>query len=178
MKVFNVILGIFAIFVSVYCIWYPGVFFIQTGWLVTVLLGAWGACALFEVIFKKSSKSKEGKWNVTSAILAVVAALAAAAVSLIAIFVPGLSAILDVVVIYIFVFWLIMSGISSIIMACTVGKYAEGKKWIWGLVLGILTLLVGIYGVFHAAVMAQTIGLLLGVMLMFYGIRLVGSVFE
>lgn len=178
MKVFNTIIGIFAIFASVYCIWFPGVFFIRTGWIVTILLGAWGACALFDTIFKHSAKSKEGKWNVTSAILAVLAAIAAAAVSLTTIFMPGLSAILDLTVIYILVFWLIVSGFGSIIMSVTVGRKSSGKKWIWTLILGILVLISGLYGIYHIIAMAQTIGLLLGLLLMLYGVRLIGSIFE
>lgn len=178
MKVFNVIIGIFAIFASVYCIWFPGVFFLQTGWLVTILLGAWGACALFEAIFKHSTKSKEGKWNVSSAVLAVLAGIAAAVVSLITIFMPGLSVMLDLIVVSIFVCWLIIDGIGSIVMSTTVGRKSGSKKWIWTLILGILILITGLYGIFHLVAMAQTIGLLLGMLLMLYGVRLVASIFE
>lgn len=178
MKVFNAILGIFAIFAAIYCIWFPGVFFLESGWIVTMLLAAWGACALFEAISKRATKKTEGKWTFVSAILAILGAIAAAIICLLAISRPRLSLTLDLAVLIVFVTWMIVSGILSIINAVTVGKKAEGKKWIWGLVLGILSVLAGLYGIFHILVLAKTIGLLLGALMMVYGIRLLSSLFE
>lgn len=178
MKVFNVIIGIFSIFAAVYCIWFPGVFFLNTGWFVTMLLGAWGVCALFEVIAKHTAKDKGGAWNVLSAVLAILAGIAAAVICILTMVRPGISLILDVAIIIVFVIWLILDGIGSIITSLTVGRKAGGKKWIWTLILGVLVLIGGIYGIFHMIAMAQTIGLLLGALLMLYGVRLIASVAE
>ncbi|MBQ3552796.1 MAG: DUF308 domain-containing protein [Clostridia bacterium] len=179
MKIFNAILGVFAIIASVYCIWFPGMSFLSAGWIITVLLGIWGACALFNALTKRGKdKEKSDKSALVRGILALLAGIAAGVISLLAIFIPRISLIADMLVIYIFVFWLIISGISSIVSSLTVGKAVGGKKWIWMLIFGIITLLAGIYGIFHIILMAKTIGLLLGGLLMFYGIRLFASIFE
>lgn len=177
MKLFNAIIGVFAIFAAIYTWCYPGVSFLTYGWIVTITLCMWGVCALFEVLSKKSTDT-DGKLTAGSAALALLGGIAAAVLSLLFFLRPGLSLALDVIVIWIFTFWLIVSGISSILSAVTVVKPLGGSGWILTLILGSLTLLGGLYGIFHIVVMAQTIGLLLGVMLMVYGIRLLASVLE
>lgn len=39
MKVFNCILGILTVLASIYCIFYPGLTFLNVGWIVTIILG-------------------------------------------------------------------------------------------------------------------------------------------
>ena len=177
MKFFNAIIGIFAILTSVYTMCFPGVSFLNAGWIITIMLCLWGVCALFEVCSKKI-KDSNGKIIVGNAILAIIGGIAAAVITTVAIFRPGLSAIFDLAAVGIITAWLIVSGMSSIVSSINYVKPLGGKKWILTLILGILTLIAGIYGVFHLIVMAQTLGLLLGILLMLYGIRLLASLFE
>ncbi len=177
MKVFNAVIGVFAIFASIYTMCFPGVSFLKAGWIVTIMLCTWGACALFEVITRKQ-RDTDGKITVGGAILAILGGVAAAALTTVAIFRPGLSAMFDMAVVWIFTAWLIVGGVSSIISAVKVVKPLGGNMWIFSLILGILTLAAGVYGVFHMVAMAQTLGLLLGVLLMLYGCRLLASLFE
>lgn len=177
MKIFNAIVGVFAIFASIYTMCFPGVSFLKAGWIVTIVLCVWGVCALFEALSKKMT-GPDGKITVGGAILALLGGVAAAALSLVALFRPGLSVMLDLVIVWIFTFWLIVSGISSIVSAVKVVKPLGGNGWIVSLLLGGLTLIGGLYGIFHILAMMQTIGLLLGALLMLYGVRLIASVFE
>ncbi len=177
MKVFNAIIGVFAIFASIYTIFFPGLSFLKAGWIVTIVLCVWGVCALFEVLTKKMT-GIDGKITIGGAILALLGGVAAAALSLIAIFRPGLSVTLDLAVAGIFTAWMIASGVSSIVSAVKVIKPQGGSGWIFSLILGILTLFAGIYGVFHILVMVQTLGFLLGILLMLYGVRQIATLFE
>lgn len=177
MKVFNAIIGVFAIFASIYTMCFPGLSFLKAGWIVTIVLCVWGVCALFEVLTKKMTGA-DGKITAGGAILALLGGVAAAALSTVAVFRPGLSAMFDLVAVWIFTAWLIAGGVSSIVSAVKVVKPLGGGAWIFSLILGILTLFAGIYGVFHILVMAQTLGLLLGILLMLYGVRLIASLFE
>lgn len=177
MKIFNCILGIFCIFASVYCIWFPGVTFFKAGWIITLLLCLLGGCALFNAITEKKNDKGE-KWTLAGGIIALLAGMASAVVSMLAICIPGVSLIADLIAIYIFIFWLIVSGISSITISVTLEKAAGGYGWIITLIVGILILLSGIYGILHIILIAQTIGFMLGILLMVYGIRLLASIFE
>lgn len=46
MKVFNCILGILTVLASIYCIFYPGLTFLNIGWIVTIILGLWGISSI------------------------------------------------------------------------------------------------------------------------------------
>ncbi len=176
MKIFNCILGIFAILASIYCIFYPGITFLNSGWIVTILLGAWGLCAIFDYA-TNHSKDDKPKSEAAIGTLGLVLGIAAAVFSLLAIFLPSIQVILDFIILCMFAFWLIISGISSIAVSFSIKKTGS-KRWILSLILGILVLLGEVYGIFHMIFVAQTIGILIGMLLMTYGIRLIMSVFE
>lgn len=177
MKAFNAILGVFAIFAAIYTVWFPGVSFLNAGWIITILLTIWGACALFETLGAKN-KTTDHKWTVGRGILALLGGVAAAGITVTAIFYPALSLIVDLVVVCIFVTWLTVSGIASIVSAVKVTKASGNKWWIITLILGILMVIAGVYGGFHLLFAIRTMGMLLGVLLMVYGTRLLVSVFE
>lgn len=50
MKVFNCIFGILSIIGAIYCMFYPGLTFLNTGWIVTILLGVWGICSVIDYL--------------------------------------------------------------------------------------------------------------------------------
>lgn len=176
MKVFNCILGIFAILSSLYCMFYPGITFLNSGWIVTILLGAWGICAIFDYATNHNNGEKS-KGEAAMGTLGLVLGIVAAVFSVLALFSPGIRAMLDICILWMFAGWLIVSGISSIAVSFTVKK-SGSKIWILSLILGILVLIGGIYGIFHMIFVAQTIGILIGILLMTYGFRLILSVFE
>ncbi|MCQ4022571.1 MULTISPECIES: DUF308 domain-containing protein [unclassified Ruminococcus] len=175
MKVFNCIFGIFSIFAAIYCIFFPGLTFLNSGWIVTVLLGAWGICAIFDYASNKSSGKSKSEAAVGT--LGLVAGIAAAVLSVVSLFIPGIRLLLDTFILCIFAGWLFVSGINSIADSFKVKKTGS-KSWILSLILGILVLLAAIYGIFNLIFLAQTLGLVIGFMLMTYGIRLIMSVFE
>ena len=107
----------------------------------------------------------------------LVLGIAAAVFSVLALFFPGIRAMLDIIILCMFAGWLIVSGISSIAVSFTIKKTGS-KRWILSLILGILVLIGGIYGIFHMLFVAQTIGILIGILLLTYGFRLILSVFE
>ena len=177
MKLFNCILGVFAIFGAIYCVFWPGVTFLNTGWIVTVLLGAWGICAIFDY-FSRPKDGDRSKKNAAMGVWGLVLGIAAAVVSVLSLFIPGISLIMDIIILYMLIAWFIVSGITSVAGSITASKKSQSKSWILTLILGILVIIAGVYGLFHLFVMAQTAGLLIGIFLMIYGVRLICSVFE
>ncbi len=177
MKVFNCILGVFSIIGAIYCIFYPGITFLNSGWIVSVLLGVWGICAIFDYVSNRKN-NENSKSKVALGILGLICGIAAAVLSILAIFIPAIYLMLDMIILYLFSFWLIVSGISSIIASVQMKKVADSAIWILTLIWGILVLIAGIYGVFHMIFLAQMLGILMGVLLITYGVRLISSVFE
>lgn len=176
MKAFNCIFGIISIIGAVYCIFYPGITFLNSGWIVAVLLGVWGIGAIFDYAAKRN-KADKSKGEAAMGALGLIGGIAAAVVSVLALFMPGIRLILDIIILCIFSGWLIISGITSAVVSFKARK-SGSKRWILTLICGILVLLAGIYGIFHLLFLAQTIGILIGILLMTYGLRLILSVFE
>lgn len=177
MKLFNGILGVFAFFAAMYCFFYPGLTFLNAGWMVTVLLLGWGACALFETVTNRG-ESKPGKDVTVKGIIALGAGAIACTASVLAISKPLFSLITDAVIVYTFLGWIFLSGIFTVLHSVTVGRKTDGKRWIVGLVLGILTFLAGLYGVCHILLTAWSMTKMFGIIFIVYSGRLLASVFE
>ncbi len=179
MKVFNVILGVFALFGASYCILFPGRTFLTSGWVVTMLLAAWGICAVFS-FFTGKKEGKKSKSEMILGILGIVMGIAAAVITLLGIFMAPVftTLLVDMIMLAMFCIWLFASGIDSVVAAFRIKKITGSKWWIFTLIMGILILLGAIYGVFHGIFLAQVMGLGIGYMLICYGVRLIASAFE
>ena len=175
MKVFNCILGIFSIFGAIYCMFYPGLTFLSSGWLITMLLGVIGICSIFE--FATSSDKKNSKGLVADGVVGLIFGIGAAVISVLGIFNPWVRGSLDFMILMLFAFWLFYSGIASIVKSIGLKKNG-GKMWILTLILGILVLLSGLYGALHPVLTMIAIGYVIGIELLIYGVRLIVSLFE
>lgn len=177
MKVINGIVGVLSIFGAIYCLFFPGLSFINIGWVITTILGIFGICSIIFYFTKKKMYENLMIEGVHGA-FGLVVGIAAAVVSMLAIFVPGIQAVLDLIILIIFIIWMIIDGISSIVESFAMKKASTSKSWILALVLGIIMLIFGIYGICHLIFVARFIGIMIGVMLMSYGIKLIASLFE
>ena len=177
MKVINGIVGVLSIFGAIYCLFFPGLSFINIGWVITAVLLTFGICSIIFYFTKKKMYENLMIEGVHGA-FGLVVGIAAAVVSMLAIFVPSIQAVLDLIILIIFAIWMILDGVSSIAESFAMKKASTSKSWILALVLGIIMLIFGIYGICHLIFVARFIGITMGIMLMSYGIKLIASLFE
>ena len=177
MKAFNFILGVFSVFGAIYCMFFPGLTFLNTGWIVAMLLGVYGICSIFEYCTNPARKQKKSGNLITGGVLGLILGIASAVLSVLALFSAGIRASLDITILYMFAFWLVYSGFASI-YASFVQKKKGGKMWIFTLLLGFVVILTGFYGALHPLFTALPIGYIIGIELMIYGVRLIISLFE
>lgn len=177
MKVINGIIGVLSILGAIYCLFFPGLSFLNAGWVITTILGIFGICSII-FYFTKKKIYKHLMIEGIHGVFGLVVGIAAAVVSILAIFVPSIQLALDVIILIIFAIWMIVDGISSIAEAFVMKKVSTSKSWILALVLGIIMLILGIYGICHLVFVARAIGIMIGIMLMSYGIKLIASLFE
>ena len=97
MKVFNCIFGILSIIGVIYCMFYPGLTFLNTGWIVTILLGVWGICSVIDY-FAKRKKAKAEQSEAIMGTLGLVVGIAAAVISILAMFMPSIRLMFDVII--------------------------------------------------------------------------------
>lgn len=58
MKVFNCIFGVLSILGAVYCMFFPGISFLNTGWIVAILLGVYGMSSIFGYFSSSTTEKK------------------------------------------------------------------------------------------------------------------------
>lgn len=176
MKVFNCIIGVLSILGAVYCMFFPGISFLNTGWIVAVLLGVYGMSSIFGYFSSSKGDNKGDGKLVANGVMGLIIGIACAVVALLAMFSAGVRGTLDLIILMIFAFWLIYSGAVSIF-----GAFAQKKNGckMWGLslALGIIVLITGFYGATHLLFAAFSIGYMIGIELMVYGISLLMSAF-
>ena len=101
MKIFNLVLGILSIIGAIYSIFYPGITFLNSGWIVTVLLGVWGVCSIVDYAFN-CGKKQNSKSEAFMGVLKLVFGIVAAVTSVLAVFVPSIRVVLDIIILCIF----------------------------------------------------------------------------
>lgn len=161
MKVFSIILGVIMAICGISCMCTPVMTFLEAGYFLVILLLVYGIAAIV-----KSVMQKEYGMPFFFGILSVI-------VGIVIMVVPGLALMTDGMLIYIMAAWFLVQGVVSIVMSFRQKKLVEGKGWIWTLVLGILGVLLGIYSLMHPAILAFTIGILVGVYFIECGINMI-----
>lgn len=177
MKVINCIIGVLSILGAIYCMFFPGISFLNTGWIVAILLGVYGFSNIFGYFLGSKKENKGDEKLAANGVIGLIIGIASAVISVLALSNASIRGVLDVTILLMFAFWLVYSGIVSIYGA-VMQKKNGGKMWGLTLALGIAVILTGFYGATHLLFAAFSIGYMIGIELMIYGIRLVMSVFE
>ena len=159
MVVLSIIVGVLLIIGGCACMFNPGVTFLTSGYLIAILLLVYGIVGIINVI-RKYAHPMELLMHIPAIIIGVIAIIR-----------PGSTLVLDTMLVYFLAIWFIIQGIVSICVSVQARKTKIG--WYWGVVLGILALLLGIYTCFHPMVSALAIGILIGFYLIDAGINMI-----
>ncbi len=125
MKTFNCIFGVFSILGAIYCMFFPGVTFLNAGWIVAILLGVYGMCSVFEYFSNPARKEKKNNGGlIANGIMGMIIGIGAAVLLVLAMFYADIRAIFDLTILLMFAFWLIYSGIVGIFCAVKQKKTA------------------------------------------------------
>ena len=101
-------------------------------------------------------------------------AILALILGIIGVTVPGMAAMTDSILLYLAGGWFLLHGVLTIVDAIAGKKAgADTGTMIFGIVLGIIELILAIYSIAHPAVLAISIGLLIGFYFIEQGIRLI-----
>lgn len=161
MNILMIILGILLILCGGSCIFTPLLTFMQIGYFLIALLLIYGIAGILKAI-----SSKEYGANFAFSIISVIVGIIVACI-------PGLALMTDGILLYIMAGWFILQGIVSLIVSIKFKGAAGGKKWIWGLILGIIGILLGLYTMIHPLFLAFTMGILIGVYFIESGINMI-----
>ena len=128
----------------------PLITFMDAGWFIVILVAVYGLIGLIKGISEKTYGVR-----FVFSVLSVIFGIAV-------IFFPRLMLLADGVLIYMVAVWFVMQGFVSVFTAVNVTKRLDSGLWILQLIFGILGILLGCYSFFHPALVAVSIGFLIG----------------
>jgi uncharacterized membrane protein HdeD (DUF308 family) len=148
MEILSFIFGILLIIGGVSCMFTPLATFLSTGYYIAFILLLFGVSGLIRAFQKKA-----GTMEIIISVLALIAGI-------FAILRPGNILLFDAMAIYCVAAWYLLQGIASVLISFQVKD--TNKNWIWGLIVGILGILLGLYSFAHPGITAITSGMLIG----------------
>lgn len=151
MAILSIIMGILLVLSGVGCMLTPLATFMDIGYFFAALLLVNGI-----VVIIKAIADKEYGVNFLFAVITTV-------LGLIILFVPGLKVITDGALLYIVAAWFVIHGLVTVFMALNAKRVTGGKSWIWGIVIGILSFIIGCMSFARPLALAVFIGTFIGV---------------
>ncbi len=162
MAVLSIILGVFLIIAGISFIATPLATFLATGFILAIFLFVYGIAGIVKAI--------QGKAHVLEVVCSVLAII----VGIVAIIRPGGTLAFDTIILYFLAAWLFVVGVTSIIIAF---QSRPSNGWYWGLISGILAVILGILAFIYPMFSAITVGILIGFFCIFGGISLISLAF-
>ena len=161
MNILMIILGMLMVLCGLSCFFTPVLTFFQAGYFLVILLLVYGIAGIIKAI-----TSKQYGADFVFSIISVIGGL-------IVMFVPGMALMMDGMLLYMMAGWFILQGIVSLILSIKFKGLEGGKKWILGLIISIIGMLLGLYSIFHPLLLAFTEGMLIGVYFIESGINMI-----
>jgi uncharacterized membrane protein HdeD (DUF308 family) len=162
-----VIFGVLMILGGISLIATPLMTFMSAGYCIVILFFFWGLFGIFRGI-REQKYDKDFFFAVLSLILGIIGVA-----------VPGIAEMSNFILLYIAAGWFMIHGVMSVINA--VGMKKEGADtftWVVGILLGVLELIMAIYSVAHPAMLAVSLGLLIGFYFIESGVSLIAAAKE
>lgn len=160
MRALQIILGILLIIGGISCMGTPLLTFVGAGYFLVIMLLVWGIYGVIAGIANK----RYGFIFVYSIITLILA--------LVILFVPGMRNFAGTALLIAMAFWFVIKGVLAIV-ASFKAKDVGVSSYGWGIFLGILDVIVGVYSFIHPFVLAMGIGILLAIYFVIAGIDLI-----
>ena len=171
MKAFNIILGVYAVFNSLYCIFWPEESVLGIGWIIAILLALWGISSIAEYFITKKSEKGLGANGGIGLGLGITAMV----ISILSMTSDFLAGVFTIVVILCLALGIGILGVSELVEGAKIRK--EGGKSGGVTAAGIFHLLAGVFGLLSIAFMSESAPLAVGIMLLIIGLGEFSTVF-
>ena len=148
MTVLAAIMGILLMISGIVCIKTPLTTYLATGYVLGALFLVFGITGLVNA-FRRRSTVLEG-----------LTSLLAIAVGVMAFTRPGAVEVIDEMLIYFIAFWLVMQGLVTMMTALRIKQYK--MRWIPGMIMGIITLCLGLFSLIRPLTAMVATGYLIG----------------
>lgn len=165
MKILTIIVGVILVIGGFFSIATPLNTFTTLGWVIGILLLIAGINIIVDYFMLRKAKSL-GMGDLLVGVLTV-------ALALFVLYGQIARVALDAILIVLFGAWVLIGGIMRIVASLNHKKNGD-SFWIWIMLFGILSVIVGVYGFFNPVVFAFAIGWMIGFLIIMQGINLIG----
>ena len=180
MKVINFILGIFSVFVGIYCFFGLNTL-VNIGWLIGCMLGIWGIIAIVSFFINLKKGNNDGA-KAGEGVFGLILGIAAVVICFFTNISDTFDASITIILMITIAVWLIIDGILTLVSSFSIKKASEGHgAWGFFLAIGILMIVVGIAALcnfFFLKFLTELYAIFLGIMVVIFGVRLIMSVFD
>ena len=159
MTILFIFLGILMVIGGISCMFTPFHSLLAAGYMIGILLLVYGIIGI-----ARSFTQKAGAWEWIINILSVI-------VGVFALVRPGSTLVIDGMLIYLLAGFFVVQGVAQIALAFQ--TKLVNKYWYWSLIVGILSLILGIYCFFHPMFSAIAVGMLMGFFFVETGISMI-----
>ncbi len=168
-RILAIFLGVLMIIGGTYCLMSPGITYVFLIWIIIASMLASSISGIATWSARKKAGVASG-WDLAGSIISLIFAII-----LIASFAMRFTTM--VVLLYMVMAWMIITGITRIVQAFSLRSMFQsgdgvGRNWGWILCLGVLMVLAGMFGFAEPLTAAITIGIIIGVNLIVHGVEL------
>lgn len=159
MGVLSVIIGVLLVICGFSAMCTPFATFLSAGYFIGIMMFAYGIAGIIKAFQKRST--------IFDTVMSVLAFI----VGIVAMVRPGSTLVFDVMILYLIATWFLMRGIFAIVVAFKLKNVSS--TWFLGIIIGILSVILGIYSFIHPGVAAFTTGILIGFYFVESGVDLI-----
>ena len=162
MTVLSIILGVLLVMGGFSLLFTPLATFMGMGYFVIILFFVHGIFGIIKAI-SSGRYGMEFFFSIASLLLGILGFV-----------VPGAAVMNNFMILYFAAAWFILRGIMSIVLSASIPKVegTTGAK-VFGVILGVLEVILGIYSFVHPLVLAITIGYLIGFYFIESGVNMI-----
>jgi uncharacterized membrane protein HdeD (DUF308 family) len=159
MSAITVIAGIILILGGIAIFFTPIETFLAVGFIIAILFLIYGIAGLI--------KAFQGRSNVWEIILDVLAIL----VGIACVFFPGGRMVFEQTLLFILAAWFIVQGVFTFVMSIKTREF--NVVWVFGLIVGVISVILGIISLFNPAFEATVLGFVIGIYFIEAGINMI-----
>ena len=166
MIILSIIMGVLLVVCGVSCFMNPLETLLSTGYFIGIVFLVRGLAGIIRN-FRYKIYGLDFALNIVNAIVGVICVVR-----------PGSTLAIDAMIIWLVSFWLIIQGCIRVALGCKAKKLNVDYPWIFEILLGILSVVLGIFSLANPYVAAVSVGMMIGIYFIESGIQtIVMSIF-
>lgn len=159
MRILTIITGVLLVLTGLWCVANQGAAFTALAFVLGIVMIIKGLISAL-AFFRRKEQPEGLEWNLAEAMVSIILGIVVLSNQLAT----------DLMIIMFFGMWLLFAGCNGIAFSLAL-KNREDKMWNWTLILGIVSVAVGIYAFLNPIIAGLAAGLVVGIIFLVQGVN-------